>query len=247
MAVRTSLLAKVAGHAQPSNRLLAEILKGTGLNTVLIYGSGEFYRIKALNSRIQSLSVATAIVLTDRLFGIVTLATLGALFFVIAGHKVTVGFYSFSPAVWCLLSLALLGVVWLGRRSLVRFIGAALSLVGRRDLLSLLLTVLISGCIYFTWVASIIALAKALNISVPTHFFFYAAPLVMIAAMIPISIGGVGIREAGYVVLLAPFSVPAGAAVALGVAQYLMLVVISSLGLLLWLIEVRGKPRRLIV
>ena len=55
-------------------------------------------------------------------------------------------------------------------------------------------------------------------------------PAVGIAQVLPISIGGLGVREAAFVVFLHPLGVPSGQAVALGLAVYGMNLTASLLG-----------------
>lgn len=62
------------------------------------------------------------------------------------------------------------------------------------------------------------ALAKAMAVDVPFTTWLFVWPLAKIAALLPITLGGIGVRETAQVALLAPFGVPLVDAVAVGLA-----------------------------
>lgn len=80
--------------------------------------------------------------------------------------------------------------------------GAAL----RSLLLALLVQLVFVGLNYF--------LGNAMGIAVPFAVWLIAWPLAKIVALLPVSLGGLGVREAALAALLAPFAVPATLAVA---------------------------------
>ena len=67
---------------------------------------------------------------------------------------------------------------------------------------------------------AITLLAAALGIDIGVTTVLAVFPLVLLASMLPISLGGIGVREASAVALLAPFGVDAGPAVLLGFSIY---------------------------
>jgi hypothetical protein len=72
-------------------------------------------------------------------------------------------------------------------------------------------------------------LGAALGLPVPPAYYGVLAPLVALLALLPISLNGMGLREAGTVVLLAPLGVGAGEAVTLAVLTFAVYAV-ASLG-----------------
>jgi hypothetical protein len=60
------------------------------------------------------------------------------------------------------------------------------------------------------------ALGRAVGLDLALWVWFVAWPLAKIAALLPVSFGGIGVREAALVVLLRPFGAPAALAVAQG-------------------------------
>ena len=72
--------------------------------------------------------------------------------------------------------------------------------------------------------------AHALGISVGWTAMMAFMPVVAIAQAVPLSIGGLGLREGALVVLLAPLGVAASSAVALGLLLYAVNMAVSVLG-----------------
>jgi hypothetical protein len=111
------------------------------------------------------------------------------------------------------------GAVHLGTAHLRRHRNAALKIVGW-------------GFVYqLTLVAATFSAARtlgvdAIGLTVILTFF----PAVLIAQVLPISISGLGVREALLVVFLKPLGVPEGKAVALGLLVYLLTLCVSLAG-----------------
>jgi uncharacterized membrane protein YbhN (UPF0104 family) len=59
-----------------------------------------------------------------------------------------------------------------------------------------------------------LALARAMGSEAPAAVWLMAWPLAKLAALAPVSLGGIGVRELALATILAPFGVPAAAAVA---------------------------------
>lgn len=59
-------------------------------------------------------------------------------------------------------------------------------------------------------------LGRTIGIEIPLYVWFFVWPLAKIAALVPVTQGGIGIREAAQAVLFAPFGVSAVMAVATG-------------------------------
>lgn len=72
---------------------------------------------------------------------------------------------------------------------------------------------------------------EALGLRVPPLYYGVMVPLVSLLTMLPISLNGMGLREAGTVVLLAPLGVSETAAVTLSVLTFSVFTAASLLGL----------------
>jgi uncharacterized protein (TIRG00374 family) len=81
-----------------------------------------------------------------------------------------------------------------------------------RAILGFLLAVLIQSS--FVILSAI--LGKACGIELPLNVWFFAWPLAKLAAMIPISIGGLGVREMALAAFLNRFGIPLSSSVGLG-------------------------------
>jgi uncharacterized membrane protein YbhN (UPF0104 family) len=86
------------------------------------------------------------------------------------------------------------------------------------------------------------AAGKSIGTDLPVSFWFAAVPLVALAMVLPISIGGVGVREGGLAVLLAPYGVPSEKAVAIGLLWFLMSIVCGLIGGMMFLADRHPIP-----
>lgn len=98
---------------------------------------------------------------------------------------------------------------------------------------------LVSHTIYFmeAWV-----MAKSLHIDITLMHMMLYMPLVMFISILPISIGGWGVREAGMVGLLAFSGVPAESAVMVSVQMALITILILLPGGVMWLLQRKATP-----
>jgi len=79
--------------------------------------------------------------------------------------------------------------------------------------------------------------ARGLGVVLPLSVWFAVVPLVALAMVLPISIGGVGVREGGLAFLLAPAGVTAERAVAIGLLWFLTTIGGGLIGGLLFLLD----------
>lgn len=79
-------------------------------------------------------------------------------------------------------------------------------------------------------VATVWTLSKAIGLDVPAVALFIAVPLVALAATIPISLQGIGLREGGLALLLAPWGVTAEQGGTLGFLWFLAAAASGLLG-----------------
>ncbi len=85
-------------------------------------------------------------------------------------------------------------------------------------------------------------LGRSLGIDVGLAVWFLAWPLAKITALLPISLGGLAVREASLAALLLPFGVPAALSVVCSLLWQSVLIAGGLLGGLVWL--VLGRRRR---
>jgi uncharacterized membrane protein YbhN (UPF0104 family) len=105
----------------------------------------------------------------------------------------------------------------------------ALRTLGRRPVLligSLLVSLTVQGLFVFLAVQ----LALAVGITLPIGAWYFAWPLAKILAVLPISLGGLGLREASLAALLTPFGAVAADVVAAGLVWQAVLFLTGALG-----------------
>ena len=71
--------------------------------------------------------------------------------------------------------------------------------------------------------------AKALHQNVDFFYFIIFSPLVCVATSLP-SIGGLGVREMGWVYLLSKVGVPQGVAVSISLINFLFMILVGVIG-----------------
>ena len=223
---RLRVLVRGAGHSIPFSRLFTDLIKSTGLNALITPGTGEVYRVGRLRREGLGLAEAGALVFADRAIGLAVIALTAAAGAIAIGAEWTGA--RPGAATWGLAFalVLLIGSVALfaGARStrarhfahkvetsLARFANS------KRTLAQLLAW---SGPTLLFWIGSVAVFAEALGLEVGFLAIAFAAPLVTMATLIPVSVGGMGVREAGYALLLSPYGVDAPEAVALGLLQY---------------------------
>jgi len=91
-------------------------------------------------------------------------------------------------------------------------------------------------------------LGGACGIHLPLHVWFLTWPLAKISAMLPISMGGIGVREVALAVLLDRFDIPFSSSVGLGLLWESVLIAGSGIGGAFYLISSRNDAEaRLLV
>jgi glycosyltransferase 2 family protein len=93
-----------------------------------------------------------------------------------------------------------------------------------------------------TWMH--VAMGRALDLDLPFSFCLIVYPLVGTFAAIPISVNGLGLREGGYVFLLAVLGIGTEKGVAFGLLLFLIVVLDSLIGGLLFLLQKSPKPTK---
>lgn len=227
MALRVAALLGAAGHRVGLRSLARDVFKGAALNVVLPSGAGEIYRVQRLREQGLDLAESGSAVLIDRLVGIGVSASAGLLGCIVMGAD----WLGSGQVLALLAALAVLAAVTLGLCVRRR---AESWWVRLRDYLpmprTLALLVALSVAMLLSWVASVSALARALSLGVGFEVLVFAAPLVALASLLPISIGGIGVREAGYALLLASHGITTSDAVALGLLQYALALFVAAVG-----------------
>ena len=250
---RWRALAQWLGADMALKDALRWYFQAMGLNALLpgaVVG-GDVYRALAMARSGQARAASNYSVLLDRLSGLWMLCAMGGLGGVACA--VPLAAWLHMPAgvlatlllcaslLWLLLPLALL---WCVRRRWLSLRGAWLEplqvLAQSPDFLQqLALQAVASTIVQLLSVAALACGGIALGITVSAAVWVFAMAPIFLMAALPVSVGGWGTREAAAVAALAPFGVPAAAAVGVGLIYGLYALAQGMLGSLAF-----GLPSR---
>jgi uncharacterized membrane protein YbhN (UPF0104 family) len=244
--LRWSSLARPVGFTFPAGLFVWRFFEGMFFSLCLPSSiGGDVIKAYRLADSTPRRLLAGCTVLADRLTG---LAGLG----VLAGAAVIAVEWSLGPwgtiAAGGLLLAAVLGVTWLGVGSLDRVLALIPAAHPARQFVSQLLPyqmrpAILAGAVAWSLViqfgnaVAVSVIARGLGVTLPLSVWCVVVPLVMLAMVVPISINGVGVREGGLAMLLAPRDVPGEQAVAIALLWFLSTIVSGLIGGLLFMLD----------
>jgi uncharacterized protein (TIRG00374 family) len=120
-------------------------------------------------------------------------------------------------------------------QKLGRLADLALSLTSHRGPLFLVFIVSIAIVIVRCFI--FYCLYRAFGSAVPIFALMVFIPVMFVAVLLPISIGGLGVRETALVLLFGTFAVQAEVSVSVGIMFQFLQIVISIPGIVIWLSE----------
>jgi len=126
--------------------------------------------------------------------------------------------------------LRFMGAVHLGLARMWRRPGAAAQVIGASIVYQLAI------------VAAGILAARALGIHIGPTALLAFVPAVAIVQVLPVTVGGLGVREGAFALFLQPLGVPAPQAIALGLVMYAMHLLASLLGAPAFAVGHRSRP-----
>jgi len=256
-AVRWTALARPLGITTPFSDMLRYYLIGMFFNlfapsTVGGDVSRVYYLVKDEEAHAQGRAVTTVhaamSVLMDRGIGMVVLVWLGAAglllfpdYAVAAAVRSVTLLLALGFLIAVLLTPLLRRVLPEDGHQLVTKLRLALRSY-RMHWRALGVAALLSVVVHLvqSWMHVIMGLALGLNL--PFSYCIIVYPLVGTFAAIPISVNGLGLREGGYVFLLAVIGIGTEKSVAFGILLFLVVALDSLLGGLLFLLQKSPKP-----
>jgi uncharacterized protein (TIRG00374 family) len=219
---------------------------------------GDVYRVVKLGQELEAHGkagatlVATAAVATERLMGLMALLPVGLVGFLLlperlAGQRefivflAALGVAAASTPFWMrprVLRLFRRPYAWFVNLRLPRrfrladrleqlYAAAALYLDRPQTLIVPLGLSLVSRLI---WVAAALLTGRAIGVRLSYAHYMAVLAITEVVRMLPISLGGIGVREGAFIVLLAPFGVPNEQAFMLSALFYLMLMALGLVG-----------------
>lgn len=205
---------------------------------------GDVLRIRRLTRLIQDRPSAFASVVIERLTGWVVLPLMTLAAFAINPGLLSLGAASTTALfLACATLVVLLMLVWIAEHPRVgrRLVGggqtrqmlAGLHLglgVFRKQPREMVRLVVIGAAYQGSLIVATALAAEALEIDVSPTAWLAFAPVVLIAQVLPLSIGGLGVREGALVLFLGPLGVTNGEAILLGLLLYAITLIVSLLG-----------------
>jgi hypothetical protein len=197
---------------------------------------GDFARGLYLATATRQRARAFNSVMFDRLNGLVTLVAIGATAFLLFPQYdlprplffVTVAFGAALFLGWCLAPM-LVRMLFAPEHRLRRFVENDLGPFWR-DRRMLVAASAVSLAFHFLQIFIQWIVSRALGLNVPFTYVCVFHPLVSALSAIPISLSGIGLREGGYILFLTQIGIERASAVAFGSLWFLVLVVNSLIG-----------------
>ncbi|MDQ1465975.1 MAG: glycosyltransferase 2 family protein [Actinomycetota bacterium] len=235
---------RVFDHDVGLGKLTAYTLAGQFVGNVLPSTiGGDVVRISRLGAAIDSTETAFASVAIERLTGFVALPALVVTGFALRPSLVDADHALVALGIAALTLGALAAVLtaaahprlagrFAGNDNWMRFVGAVHVGVDRlrrqpREALGVVGTALVYQA---SVIAAVLCIVRTLALSLPTAAVIAFVPAVAMAQVIPISIGGLGVREGMLVLFLHSFGVTNAQAIAVGLLWYACVLVVSMLG-----------------
>jgi glycosyltransferase 2 family protein len=257
-AVRWTALARPLGIKTPFKDLVQYYLIGMFFNLFAPSTVGGdvtrvYYLVKDEDAHAKGRPVTTVhaaiSVLMDRGIGMVVLVWIGALALLLFPHYAvphTIRSVTFVLALGLLAGVLLAPVLkrFLPEDGPQLAVKLRLALRGYRlHWRALLAATLLSLIVHLiqAWMHTV--MARALGLDLPFSFCLIIYPLVGTFSAIPISLNGLGLREGGYIFLLAVVGVGTEPAIAFGILLFLIVALDSLLGGLLFLFQQMPRPK----
>jgi len=204
---------------------------------------GDVLRVSRCSKDTGSTEVAFASVVIERLTGFVALPVLTFVGFAIwpdlfetsrswIAVVIAVGTLLFLNVILLLAASPRLAGRFVHRANWTRFIGIVHVGVDRlrRDPRDAAAALGAAIAYQLTVVAAVYCAVHTIGLTIPNGVVLAYIPAVAMVQVLPISVGGLGVREGMLALLLHPLGVPTGQAVALGLLWYAMTLVVSLLG-----------------
>jgi glycosyltransferase 2 family protein len=217
---------------------------------------GDVIRVSRLGAAIDSNETAFGSVAIERLTGFVALPALVVLGFLIRPSLLKHDHALLALAIAAITVGALVAILtaaahpklagrFAGNDNWMRFIGVVHVGVDRlrrqpREALGVVGT---SVAYQLTVIVAVLCIVRTLELPLPNAAVIAFVPAVAMAQAVPISLGGLGVREGAFVLFFHSFGVTNAKAIAVGLLWYACVLVSSMLGAPAFAIGKRQRPR----
>ena len=259
-AFKWQLLLRADGIRIPLRSLVSSYLVGSFFNIFLPSNiGGDAYRIYDVAQFSKRTAHSFASVLADRLSGFVALVLLGFLFGLTGYRKLPDPEVLAIPLLAFLALAALIGALlqqglvrWffehtpLGKAGKLKAFAYSLldSVTQYRQAPGLFARIMgLSFVFQFNAISCIYVLALSLNLAVPFMYFCIFIPFISLIEALPISIYGLGIRDASYAFFFAMAGVPKVQCLTLALAYVIMTLIYSLSGGFIFMLRPKANTR----
>jgi uncharacterized protein (TIRG00374 family) len=253
--VRWKVLLAAKGIGVSQLRLLYYYLVGNFFSAALPTSvGGDFVRVVGIGGETDRRADVFGSVVVDRLLGFAVLLPLGLLAMPFVGNRLTT--WDTVLKVWVVAALVFACAYMVLLRPVARrlsiLLGPLLDLLERfkaRNRLekaygaivsynccrgAVLQGLLLSVLSKLFWIFGCYLIARAFSIDIGIMPLLLIVPIVELARMIPISISGLGVREAAFVFMLGQFGIDEGLGLAYSVVVYVVFTALALVGGLLY-------------
>jgi uncharacterized membrane protein YbhN (UPF0104 family) len=234
-ALRWQLLARPLGFRRPLGQLTGFYFIGMFFNLLLPTSvGGDVVRAWYLDGRSGRRSAAFLSVLVDRASGLLVLLSLACLGLLLYPGELPSRIHW---SVWGTAGAAVAGLAALGVG--YRFLGERYQAF--RDLAvnlrpgALAVTTGLSVAVQAANVAVVWLVGEAVGAAVPAAYYWILVPMVTLLTLLPVSLNGMGVREEGTILFLAPLGVAEGTALAVAFLWFAVFTTASLCGGLVYL------------
>jgi glycosyltransferase 2 family protein len=254
-AARWQILLKTQEIRISKGYLSSSFLIGSFFNNLLPTSfGGDIYRsVDIANNAKVSIGKSASVLIMDRFSGVIT-SSVYAIIALFLGFR-TVGRTSYVIpvivffAVCVVILFFLLNPSFLGLNKLVKKIKFLSKIRGKlREVyhtfqsfkkfkLALVLALLCSFALQFGFIVNCYLAARALGIDLSFASFIFIVPIVATIAMLPISIGGTGIRENSLVFLLVALGAPSEKSTVASLLLFAMIITVGIIGAVVYAVR----------
>jgi len=250
VALRWSYILNIRGEAIPVSHLFRINLEGTFFNQALPSTiGGDVIRIQRLVKLGVTPTTATSATLLDRVSGLVGLTVLFLAIVAFTWQKIPFFEIEFAFAPFVIFGLVSLGMAAIALRfakntMLAKAIHFLTELKTHSQSLltdnkSIILLVVVSIAVHLCSVVAVYFFGRALDTDISFLAIFFTVPIVSVLTIIPISVGGWGVREMIFIFILSGFGVATEDSFALSVAYGACLLIASLVGGILWILPLK--------
>jgi glycosyltransferase 2 family protein len=247
-ALRWQLLSRPLGFGQPLRRYVGYYFIGMYFNLLLPTSvGGDVVRAWYLDSRSGHRLNAFLSVFLDRFSGLLVLLGLACVAALVCPIELPAWV---RGSVWGACACTVIGLAALPalrkvrHRSerLQRLLAATRLYFGQPGLLAQ--TTFLSLIVQAANVVLVWLVGLAIHAPVPASYYWIVVPMVTLLTMLPVSISGMGVREGGMVLFLAPLGVERATAVSIAFLSFCVFLTVSLLGAAVYFVH-QSRPEDL--